>query len=41
MKRPSRLRRATGLVLAMFIGLSYFSPMQETLRTLPEHISLT
>ena len=41
MKRPSRLRRATGLVLAMFIGLSYFSPMQETLRTLPERISLT
>ena len=41
MKRPSHIRRATGLVLAMFISFSYFSPMQETLRTLPERISLT
>ncbi|MGN0778406.1 MAG: SpoIVB peptidase [Aristaeellaceae bacterium] len=43
MKRgqPSKLRRSIGIVLAMLLGLGYFSPMQETLRTLPERIALT
>lgn len=34
-------RRACGAVLALMIALSYFSPVQQTLRTLPETIALT
>lgn len=41
MKNASCLRRATGVVLAMFIALGYFSPMQETLRSLPDTLALT
>ncbi len=40
-RNASCLRRATGVVLAMFIALGYFSPMQETLRTLPDTLALT
>lgn len=40
-RSPSRLRRAAGVVLAMLLSLSYFSPLQETLRTLPAHLALT
>ena len=41
MKRASTIKRATGVVLAMFLGLGYFSPMQQTLRTLPDTLVLT
>jgi len=41
MKRASRLKRATGVVLAMFLALGYFSPLQKTLRTLPDTLALT
>lgn len=34
-------RKACGLVLALLIGLSYFSPMQRTLRSLPTTLALT
>lgn len=40
-RSPSRLKRAAGVVLAMLLSLSYFSPLQETLRTLPAHLALT
>lgn len=39
--KPSNLRKAAGAVLATLVALSYFSPMQTTLRTLPQHLSLT
>ena len=39
--RSSRLKKSVGAVLALFIGLSYFSPAQEALRTLPQCLSLT
>ncbi len=41
MKKPSCLKRATGVVLAMFLALGYFSPMQQALRTLPDTLALT
>ncbi len=41
MKKPSTLRRAAGLVTAFLLALSWFSPMQQTLRTLPDTLSLT
>lgn len=34
-------RKAVGLVLALLIGLGYFSPLNQTLRTLPTHLALT
>lgn len=34
-------RKAVGLVLALFIGMGYFSPVNETLRTLPTSLALT
>lgn len=37
----SRLRRAAGCVLSLFVALSYFSPAQEALRSLPPVLSLT
>lgn len=40
-RKPSNLRRATGWVLALFLSLGYFTPMQETLRTMPDTIVLT
>lgn len=41
MKSCSRLRRAAGVVLALFVSMGYFSPMQQTLRTLPDTLALT
>jgi len=41
MKRPSSFKRATGIVLSFFLTLGYFSPMQQTLRTLPDTLALT
>lgn len=41
MKTPSMLRRATGVVLALFLSLGYFSPMQQALRSLPDTLALT
>ena len=40
-RKPSVLRKSTGLLLALFLSLGYFSPMQETLRTMPDAIALT
>ena len=40
-KEPSVLRRSVGLAAALFLSLSYFSPMQQTLRTMPDTIALT
>ena len=37
----SRLRKAAGCVLALVIALSYFSPAQEALRSLPPVLSIT
>ena len=41
MKKPSLLRRSSGVVAALLLALSWFSPMQETLRTLPDTLTLT
>ena len=41
MKKASELKRAAGLVAAVFLLLTWFSPMQQALRTLPERITLT
>ncbi len=41
MKKPSTLRRAAGLVASMLLALTWFSPMQQTLRTLPDTLTLT
>ncbi|MBQ8554307.1 MAG: SpoIVB peptidase [Clostridia bacterium] len=40
-RKPSNLRRAMGVVLSLFLTLSWFSPMQQTLRTLPDRLTLT
>jgi len=39
--KPSNRRKAAGAVLAAMVALSYFSPMQVALRTLPQRLSLT
>ncbi len=41
MKRPSTLRKSTGIVAALLLALSWFSPTQSTLRNLPDVIALT
>ena len=41
MKKPSTLRRASGIVLSMLLTLAWFSPTQQTLRSLPDSIRLT
>ncbi len=41
MKNPSNLRKSIGLVAAFLLGMSWFSPMQQTLRTMPDTLSLT
>ncbi len=41
MKHASCLRRATGVVLALFLALGYFSPVPQTLRALPDTLALT
>ena len=40
MKKASDARRAVGLVAVVFLLLTWFSPMQQALRTLPERITL-
>lgn len=40
-RKPSPLKKATGLVLALFLALGYFTPTQEALRTLPDRMALT
>ena len=41
MKQPSNLRKASGLIAAVLLALSWFSPMQQTLRRLPDRLTLT
>lgn len=41
MKKPSTLRRAAGVVASMLLAASWFSPMQTTLRTLPDTLALS
>ncbi len=41
MKKPSSLRRAAGVVVSLLLALSWFSPMQVTLRELPDTLVLT
>ncbi len=41
MKKPSALRKSTGVVAAFLLAMSWFSPMQQTLRTLPDTLALT
>ncbi|MBR3764371.1 MAG: PDZ domain-containing protein, partial [Clostridia bacterium] len=39
--KPSTLRRASGMILAAFMALSWFSPTQQALRELPGQLALT
>ena len=41
MKKPSNLKRASGIVFSFLLALTWFSPAQQTLRSLPERLSLT
>ena len=41
MKKPSELRRGVGVVLTALLMLTWFSPMQRALRSLPDSIALT
>ena len=41
MKKPSNLRKAAGVVTAFLLGMTWFSPMQQTLRDLPDTLALT
>ncbi len=41
MKKSSLLRRSSGVVAAFLLALSWFSPMQVTLRELPDTLALT
>ena len=41
MKKPSTLRKSAGLLAALLLTLSWFSPMQRTLRQMPDTLSLT
>ena len=41
MKQPSNLRKASGLVAAALLAMTWFSPMQQTLRELPDRMTLT
>lgn len=41
MKKPSTLRKAVGLVAVFLLGMSWFSPMQSALRTMPDTLALT
>jgi len=40
-RKPSKLRRAGGVVLSGLLAMSWFSPMQQALRSLPETLRLT
>ena len=41
MKKASTLKRSLGVVLTVLLMLTWFSPMQQALRTLPDSITLT
>ena len=41
MKKPSVLRKSVGVVAAFLLGMSWFSPLQTQLRTMPDTLSLT
>ncbi len=41
MKKPSALRKSAGIVAAFLLGMSWFSPMQQTLRNMPDTLSFT
>ena len=41
MKNPTTLRRSAGVVAAFLLALSWFSPMQRTLRDTPDTLTLT
>ncbi len=41
MKKPSMLRKSIGIVASALLALSWFSPMQATLRELPDTLALT
>ena len=41
MKKPIKLRRSAGVVAAFLLAMSWFSPVQRTLRETPETLTLT
>ncbi|MBQ3076662.1 MAG: PDZ domain-containing protein, partial [Clostridia bacterium] len=41
MKKPTMLRRSAGVVAAFLLAMSWFSPMQRTLRDTPDTLALT
>ena len=41
MKKPTTLRKSAGVVAAFLLAMSWFSPMQQTLRTLPDTLALS
>ena len=41
MKKPTKLRRSAGVVAAFLLAMSWFSPMQRTLRDTPDTLTLT
>ena len=41
MKKPTMLRRSAGVVVAFLLAMSWFSPMQRTLRDTPDTLTLT
>ena len=41
MKKPSMLRKSAGVVTAFLVAMSWFSPMQRTLRSTPDTLTLT
>lgn len=41
MKKPSTLRKSAGVIASVLLALTWFSPMQQTLRTLPDTLALT
>ena len=41
MKKPTVLRKSAGLVAAFLLAMSWFSPMQQVLRSVPDTLALT
>lgn len=41
MKKPTTLRKSAGLVASFLLAMSWFSPMQQTLRDMPDALALT
>ena len=41
MKKPTTLRRSAGMVAAFLLAMSWFSPLQRTLRNTPDTLVLT